>query len=131
MPAPALVININYSFNTLVPGILGAARVNTTLVGILSYSAMSALMNIEAKQRVIFPQLPVGTSPITKGYTYLSFISASGIPDYLALEWIDQNTMVSSTTKTTTITIPNTTIQDVSIIRNALIKLGYININVA
>lgn len=119
------VVGNNYTFNTLAPAVLGASFINAKVIGIVGYDIAVTMMNIDLKQRAVYPMLPAGTPNDASKYTYLLLQTQSGSKTVIALEWIDQNTIQIVNSVTLEVTIPNANPTDAREVSQMLSLLGY------
>lgn len=113
-----------YNFSTRAPAILGAAFKEALVLGILDYTTALNYISPETSNINIFPYLPPGTPSDPKKYTYILFKGQSGNKTVLALEWIDESTVVVVTQVTISITVFEASVDDVSHIRDSLTLLN-------
>ncbi len=119
------VVGNTYSFNTLAPAVLGASFNNAKVIGVVGYEVAITMMNVDLKQRTIYPLLPSGTPSDPSKYTYLMLQTESNIKVVIAVEWIDINTVALVDSVTLEIIIPNVVSTDANEIRSMLTLLGY------
>lgn len=117
-------INSSYTFNNRASAILGAGHKNAKLVAIFDSKLAASFINIQSTHANIFPYLPAGTPNSPEKYTYLLF-EINGERKVIAQEWIDELSVVESSTQAIQIDIQNVTTQDVTKIRNMLTIGGF------
>lgn len=115
------------NFNTFAPAILGNAFANMRVVGLLDYQLAKTMLNITAMQANVSPLLPINVSKDPLTYTYVVLSDVNNVTTVLALEWIDPNSYIEVVTTSVVATISGATAADVSIIRDALLAMGYVN----
>lgn len=120
-----LQLNKVYSFDTLVPSLLGATFKNATVIGMIDYQTALNYINPDAMHARIFPYLPTGTVNDPTKYTYIIFKLESDIKTVLAYPWINETSIRLATTEYLKVTIKNAGPNDTVKIRNALVSLGY------
>lgn len=118
------------NFNTFAPAILGNTFTNMRVVGLLDYQLAKTMLNITSTQANVSPLLPVNVSKDPLTYTYVVLSDINNTTTTLALEWIDPNSYVEVISTNVTATIAGATPLDVSVIRNALLAMGYLNVEV-
>lgn len=117
-------INSSYTFNNRAPAVLGSGYKNAKLVAILDAKMAASFINIQSSHVNIYPYLPQSTPDAPEKYTYLVF-DISGERKVIAEEWIDETSVVESSTQSVQIDIQNVTTQDIAKIRNALTIGGF------
>jgi hypothetical protein len=123
-------IGTAYNFNTLAPAILGATFNNAKLLSIMDFNTAMKFTNIAQQAQIVYPVLPAGTPTDPSSYVYLLFQTSTGATVVLANVWINESTIVVSTTATITVVVTNVTTADVSVIRNMLLNAGYTSLNI-
>jgi len=130
MSISKLSIGYNYTFNTLSPGILGAAFTNVKLIGIMDYESAMAIRNIDILYNAIYPVLPSGTINNSKSNVYYQFKTLSGTSEILAEQWIDVPSITQVADISFQVNIHNVGVQDMSKIRDVLTGMGYTNFDI-
>lgn len=117
-------INSSYTFNNRAPAILGSGYKNAKLVAILDSKMAGTLINIQSQHVNIYPYLPQSTPNSPEKYTYLVF-EINGERKVIAEEWIDELSVVESSSQNVQIDIKNVTTQDIVKLRNMLTIGGF------
>ena len=123
-------IGTSYNFNTLAPAILGATFQNAKLLSIMDFNTATKFTNVSQQAQIVYPVLPAGTPVNPSSYVYLLFQTSTGATVVLANVWINESTVVVSTTATITVVLTNVTTADVSVIRNMLLNAGYTSLQI-
>lgn len=119
-----------YTFSTLAPTVLGAQFKNATVSGIVGYEVAKTFNNIDVIHRAVYPLLPSGTVDDATKFTYLILKTESGGITAIAVEWIDESTIVSTKAVTITAVIKNASLSDVTAIRDSLKLMGFSNLTI-
>ena len=119
-----------YSFNTLAPALLPSSFANVQVLAIVGFDVaiMISNQNITALAAAIYPVLPSGSVSDPTMYEYVVVQSANGSKTILALDWLDLNSVVMTSSITINARISNVTLADISVINQALLQMGYNNI---
>ena len=117
-----------YSFNTLVPSILGLNFNGLKVKSLMSYDVALKFENVEVIQKTILPFLPNNLSNNNKLYTYILFENSQGVNKVLASEWIDKGSANIVSSVNLSITVYDISNRDIQIIRDLLTLNGYNNI---
>lgn len=123
-------IGTAYNFATLAPAILGSQFNNATLTAIINHDVAAKFENIDQQAQIVYPALPQGTPKDPTSYVYLIFTTSAGTTVILANVWINETTIVVSTTATINVVVSNVTTADVTVIRNMLLNAGYTSITI-
>lgn len=125
-----LAIGKTYSFNTAAPSILGTIIKNAKLLAIFDYSTATTLDNVDLKFRAIYPLLPAGTPDSAESCIYYFFKSESGEKVVFADQWIVESTVEIIEHINFQVTFTDTSIGDISRVRDAINALGYTNYSI-
>ena len=120
------VVGNKVSFSTYIPAIIGKQFNNVEVLGIVSYR-VAKLQNplIDAWHSSGIGNLESGVSSNPKDLTYVMLESIDGSQSVLAFDWIDNDSVQVSGTKTYNVTIANATPEKIEKIRRiATIELG-------
>lgn len=126
MSAQRLILNTVYSFNTIVPSILGA-RNTAVLLSEMSYDdVVEKGIPIDSLYSQVLPHLPLILRVDRRHTTYYKFKNKNtSAVSYLAKEWIDYDTITSQSFLNLNIVISQASLSDISTIRNTLRTMGY------
>lgn len=119
-------IGTTYSFGTLAPGVLPSRYTGIKLSSIASYSAASRIAgsSIYVQWRQIYPKLPKGTIDNPESAQWLVFDAPSGEVIVLANNWISESTVTATEFTQATITVTDTSRQQIDTLANFMTKLG-------
>ena len=120
-------LNKVYTFNTRAPGILGASIKNAKLISIMDYSTALTYDNIDLRFRTVYPALPNGTPDTPEACVYYRFKTESGENIIIADQWIDELSIEVIEHIRFQVTFEDSSIQDISRVRDSLNALGYSN----
>lgn len=118
-----LTINNHYNFSLFANSVLGSSYKGVRLSSILDYTVAVKFGNIDLLHRQIYPYLPPGTPKDHTKYTYLLFQNGDK-QLVIAEEWIIPSSIEQTVGRDYTITLRNTTVDKVAIIRDQLRLLG-------
>lgn len=124
-----LNINSTYTFETLVPAILGAKIRNAKLIAVLDYSTVSAFMNPHSQHSVVYPHLPPNTPRDLTKYIYYLFRTVNNEQVVLANVWINESTITEINTNTIKIEVFNVGADDLTRINKLLMSAGFDSFN--
>jgi len=119
-----------YKFSTLAPSILGGEF--TMMKVITSETIASEVLqygDMHGLNSKLVPLIP-GLSSNANDNTYVVFETETGERVALAYEWIDDATIELIEGVNIRIDVSNASTADVTIIKNALKELGYLNLNI-
>jgi len=117
-------INKTYNFTTLAPAILGSEFQLMKVKAILTATEAVKYRDILTLHNTLTPVI-TGLPVSINDCTYYLFENSEKELVLLALEYIDYNSILEVESTNIRIEIFNTTSDDVSIIRNRLLELGY------
>ena len=110
-------------FDTVAPGVLGAARDRVTVMGILDLDTAAIFSDVRAKHtqvRNYHPALPLSAG----AYSYVKLKYSNGDVEYLGLPWIRTESIEVIGERTGIVTIPDFTPAVENIVRQALLQNG-------
>lgn len=125
-----LNLNTTYSFETLVPSLLGGLIKNAKLIAVLDYSTVTSFINPHAQHASIYPHLPIGTPRDLTKYIYYLFRTENGESKVFANVWINENTVNEVNTNVIKIEVFNVNTDDVSRLNKLLHSAGYDSFNI-
>lgn len=117
-------INKTYNFTTLAPAILGSEFQLMKVKAILTATEAVKYRDILTLHNTLTPVI-IGLPVSINDCTYYLFENSEKELVLLAFEYIDYNSILEVESTNIRIEIFNTTTDDVSIIRNRLLELGY------
>jgi hypothetical protein len=137
-------IGATYRFSTLASAFLGATIERARIDAVLSYSAASTMvkirptsastvystMNLEQLHHAIFPLLPAGTPELLNDYSFVLYTKPDRTQNIIALPWIDELSVQLVVSLNLNVRINNVILNDVEIVRQGLIALGYNSIEI-
>ena len=123
-------LNKIFTFNTRAPAILGSQLKNAKLVAISDYETALKSINVDLLFRQIYPVLPVNTPNQPTLCTYYHFIAESGERVVLADVWIDLTTVAIINHVNLQISLPQASLSDIPVVRDALNALGFTNFEI-
>lgn len=131
MPNYAFEIENTYTFTSLAPAILGVSFDNVKLQSILNFDQASKIENVSVKYANILPALPV-TTPVDPELSrfYLFKSLESGIEVLLSEWWIDNSSVVLTTTVNFQVLFTGADINDIASIQTLLNGAGYYNFEI-
>lgn len=118
-------VNKTYTFNTLVPAILGLTYKNVTVAGVVDYRTACSFIQPDQMHAAIYPHLPTGTVDDCTKYDYLLLDTEAGGRTCLAVPWINTASVAIVSNESLRVVVKGADANDVTKIRNALIVLGY------
>jgi len=122
-------INKSYNFNTLASTVLGASYNNMKVKGVLTADETvkyREIYTLHTTLQSVILALPANPQDCT----YILFETTQGDKVVLAQEYIDLLTVVAVTTINIRVDVIDVTTDDIPIIRNRLLELGYTNVNI-
>lgn len=119
-------LGTTYSFGTLAPGVIPSRYAGIKLISISSYAAASRIAgaSLYVQWRQIFPKLPQGTIDDPETAEWLVFESSEGEVIVLANNWISESTVTASDYTQATITVTETSRQQIDVLASFMTKLG-------
>lgn len=123
-------LNKIYTFDTNAPAILGSRVENAKLTGILDYETARRYDEVHLKYRNIYPLLPTGTPDQPETCIYYKFKAENGSVLIMADQWINESSIEEISAVMANIVVSDIAMEDISRIRDALLALGYNNINI-
>lgn len=123
-------IGKSYTFLTNAPSVLGAEIKNAKLLGLFDYSTAITYENINLKFRTIYPLLPAGTPDDPASCIYYRFLSESGEKIIIADQWIIESSIEVVEHISFKVVFENTSLQDISRVRDAVNALGFTNYSI-
>lgn len=125
-------IGKSYSFDVYPVAIISNEYHNVAVKGILDEQTARMYIDTEAMNRSIYPYLPEGTPKDYQKYTYLKIKLENEKVSVIAVEWINDNTVIEVPSKLKVVVeVLNAAPSDVANIRNSLISNGFRNINIS
>lgn len=117
-----------YNFTTLVGSQIGSIFKNMKVEAIMSLTEATRYRDVIGLHRSLYPSLPPGTPYEPNDLTYIGFRPqdeevAAGLV-VLALQWINQDSIVEVTGLTFTITVYNATNADINLAAENLRSIG-------
>lgn len=116
------------SFSTVSNPILPAQYQNVTVEGVVGYRVALGTEDISSKFLRVLPFVQMGTDPSKAEYVILTH--TSGEIEVLALAWIDEDTIVSTTNVNKIVTLSNVPSSMNEKIMKALRRIGIQNISI-
>lgn len=124
-----LNLNTTYSFETLVPAMLGAKIKNAKLIAVLDYSTVSAFINPHSQHSIIYPHLPPNTPRDLTKYIYYLFRTENNETAVFANVWINESTIKEINTNSIKIEVFNVGADDLTRINKLLMSAGFDSFN--
>lgn len=121
-------INQVYSFNVFPVAVIGNNFKNVTVQGIMDADSAGQFIDVQGIHRQVYPSLPPGTPSDPAKYTYLKLKQVSGAVVYLAVPWIDDNSVELVQSRTCVATISDIAATDLDNIKAALVRNGFPNV---
>lgn len=113
-----------YTFNTLSPTFLGAVIKRAKLESIVNSTVARTFDPIDQRHKSIYPTLPNGTPKDLEAYIFYLFKAENGSRLVMADKWIDEESIELIEHVSITVRLPNASLGDDVIIRNALNAAG-------
>jgi hypothetical protein len=122
-----LQIKQAYDFTLYAPGVLGLGFQNAVVMAIMDYDTAKLTQDIIPLHIQAYPSLPVGTPRNAKDLTYVKIRTSLNEIRILAMDWISAApTLVTS--QTLKVTVSQTSIGDIALIRDLLVANGFTSI---
>lgn len=120
-------LNQSYDFSTLAPTLLGANFSNVKVIGIMTAEEAIKYRDIHTLHQEV-----IGIVPALPGVEDLKYVllDVDGRKILLAYEYIDSYSITKVNTVNLGITVYQAKDSDIVILRNALLELGYGNIDI-
>ena len=118
-----------YKFTTRAPSILGETYELMKVKSMMSSDEAVKYRDVHQTNNKLLPLIP-GLPENADDNTYVLFEKEDGSKIVFAMEWIDENTIEEVSSINIRIDIPNHDSSDLTIIKRALLELGYNDINV-
>lgn len=122
-------INKVYNFNTLAPNILGSYYSLMKVKSILSADKAAKIEDVYNLNSKLVSVIP-GLSNDPSDNEYILFENSDGTERIFAYEWLNEETITEATNTNIKVTIANRDTTDVAVIKQALIALGYTNLEI-
>ena len=119
-----------YSFEVYPSALLGQDFKGLQLSAIISFDMARVYEDVTAIHKTAYANLPPGTNANPEYLTYLLFKTVTGDQRIIAQEWIDLSSVIESSDRVITATIPNSSIEDVHRLRSALSQEGFRDFNI-
>jgi hypothetical protein len=119
-----------YNFTTLAPSVLGGNYLNMTVESVMTAETVSVFRDVASVHRQILPELPPGTPESINDLSFVLFTTVDGDKIVLSEAWIDRNTIVEVVGVSINVKVFNVTTEDIPIIRDAIVMLGYKDIEI-
>lgn len=126
----ALNLKTVYDFEMHPTPSLGERIRNATVLAILDYDSAQVIEDVGAKHQEVYPYLPPGTPKNPRDLIYVKIRTSTGQIRAVAMDWIAVQPVVVTAT-VATVTVSNITLGDLPALRNALLKNGFSNIEIA
>lgn len=125
-----LVINKTYSFETLVPSILGASYSNMKLLEVKAGRQVTEY-DVATRHKHLRPSIP--NLPVDPSNMLFYKFQDLNTKQYLVIpmEYVESDSIKEIKTTNLQIRIPNITTDDIDIIRQTLSELGYLNCEIS
>jgi len=125
------MVNINkvYNFSTLAPAVLGSDFKDMKVIAILTAKEAVKYRDIQTLHNTLKPIITALPTSVND-CSYVLFENIDNEKVLLALEYIDMFSIQEVVSTNIRVEIYNTNTDDVSIIRNRFIELGYANVKV-
>ena len=125
-------IGKSYSFDVYPVSVISNEYHNVSVMGILDEATARMYIDTETMSRSSYPYLPEGTQKDYRKYTYLKVKLENEKVTVVAVEWINDNTVVEVPSKIKVVVeVLNASPSDVANIRNSLTSNGFRNINIS
>ena len=120
-------INVVYTFETYAPDILGTMHSRLICIGILNFDLANREADVYVKHQSVYPFLPDGSVRDPRSIQYFLFKSSTGEKIIFGQNWVKDDSVVINQLTTGVVTINNITVDQESVIRNALLTNGITN----
>jgi hypothetical protein len=122
-----------YSFQTVAPALLGNNFQNMLVQAVLNYDVAALFADLQAMHRNIYPLVQEFDPTIVNDptqYTYLRVVGVGGVPQIIAVQWIEPSTITAIASQSAYIVIPNVLQSQVATIQAALVGIGLVNVSI-
>jgi hypothetical protein len=123
-----LTVNQTYSFSTLSPAVLGSSFTNMRVKALMTVSEAIKYRDVSTLHTVLKNTIPALPDIGICTFVLLENINKEKV--VLAYEWLDINSITSVTTTNIRIDLLNVTSDDLAILRNRMLELGYVNFDI-
>lgn len=124
-----LQLNHTYNFVTLAPTILGGSYSLVKVKAIMSVDEASKYADVRSIHSTL--QSQIDSLPDINSCTFLLFENQDKHTTVLANEWIDQQSINVVDKVSVKVILPDINSEDIPLIRNQFLELGYTNINIS
>lgn len=118
-------LNKRYNFITIAPAILGASFTNMKAISIMTYKEALKKADITTTHKQVEKSLPQELR--VTDLTYVLFEDMNGKELVMPLEYMVKDSLVSVTTLTILVELPDRNTEDIATLSLALTELGFFN----
>lgn len=120
-----------YTFDTYAPEVLGTHIINVKCLAIFNAeNAISNGLDIYSYHERMRAHLPVGYNNDPTTMVYVKLKNTSGRESIFAMDWINLSTISETKANRIVVTMNDVSLEDVEVIRKALVAQGYTDINI-
>ena len=121
-----LIVHSYVTFSVYPTSVLGTGFRNMKVMMLMDEASARQFVDTRAMHAKVFSSLPAGTPTVPDDFTFVKLLNpANGAISYIALEWINEATIVVETTRIMRLTIENVSAEDRPRIIAALSSNGF------